>query len=100
MSFLAAAAFQWINPKAWLYAVGAVSAYTGGSGTQLYKQVVIIALLNIVVRFGSTTTWTAFGAGIRRFLRTSAKLRLFNLLMALLLAGSVVPILLEIKDSL
>src|ERR1700744_2491289 len=32
MSFLAAAAFQWINPKAWLYAVGAVSAYTSGSG--------------------------------------------------------------------
>jgi threonine/homoserine/homoserine lactone efflux protein len=100
MTFLAAAAFQWINPKAWLYAVGAISAYTSGSGTQLYRQVVIIAVLNIAVSLGSTTTWTAFGAGIRRFLRTQAKLRLFNLLMALLLLGSVVPILLEIRDSL
>ncbi len=100
MTFLAAAAFQWINPKAWLYAVGAISAYTSGSGTQLYRQVVIIALLNIAVSLGSTTTWTAFGAGIRRFLRTQGMLRLFNLLMALLLLGSVVPILLEIRDSL
>jgi threonine/homoserine/homoserine lactone efflux protein len=100
MRFLAAAAFQWINPKAWLYAVGAISAYTSGNGTQLYQQVVIIALLNIAVSLGSTTTWTAFGAAIRRFLRTPGTLRLFNLLMALLLAGSVVPILLEIRDSL
>lgn len=100
MSFLAAAAFQWINPKAWLYAVGAISAYTSGSGTQLYRQVVLIALLNIAVSFASTLTWTAFGAGIRRFLRTSHTLRLFNLLMALLLASSVVPILIEIRDSL
>jgi threonine/homoserine/homoserine lactone efflux protein len=100
MSFLAAAAFQWINPKAWLYAVGAISAYTSGNGTQLYQQVMIIALLNIAVSLGSTTTWTAFGAAIRRFLRTTGTLRLFNLLMALLLAGSVVPILLEIRDSL
>jgi threonine/homoserine/homoserine lactone efflux protein len=100
MSFLAAAAFQWINPKAWLYAVGAISAYTSGGGTQLYQQVVIIALLNIAVSLGSTTTWTAFGAGIRRFLRTPGTLRLFNLLMAILLVGSTVPILIEIRDSL
>jgi threonine/homoserine/homoserine lactone efflux protein len=100
MSFLGAAAFQWINPKAWLYAIGAISAYTSGSGAQLYRQVVIIALLNIAVSLASTTTWTAFGAGIRRFLRTPGRLRLFNLLMALLLMGSVVPILLEIKESL
>ena len=100
MGFWAAAAFQWINPKAWLYAVGAISAYTSGSGTQLYGQVIIIAVLNIAVSLASTTTWTTFGAGIRRFLRTPGKLRAFNLLMALLLVGSVVPILLEIRDSL
>ncbi|HEX4270103.1 MAG TPA: LysE family translocator [Rhizomicrobium sp.] len=100
MSFLAAAAFQWINPKAWLYAVGAISAYTNGSGPQLYRQVVVIALLNTAVSFASTATWTAFGAGIRRFLRTQAKLRLFNLAMALLLTGSVIPILIEIRNSL
>jgi threonine/homoserine/homoserine lactone efflux protein len=100
MRFWAAAAFQWINPKAWLYAVGAISAYTSGSGTGLYQQVLIIALLNIAVSLASTATWTAFGAGICRFLRTETKLRLFNLLMALLLVGSVVPILLEIRNSL
>ena len=48
----------------------------------------------------STWTWTAFGAGIRRWLRSAAALRLFNLAMALVLVASTVPILVEIKDAL
>jgi threonine/homoserine/homoserine lactone efflux protein len=100
MTFLQAAAFQWINPKAWLMAVGAISAYTAGRGMQLYVQVAIIALLTVIVTLLSTLTWTAFGAGIRRWLRAPLALHLFNMLMALLLVGSTVPILLEIWRGL
>jgi len=100
MTFLQAAAFQWINPKAWLMAVGAISAYTAGRGMQLYVQVAIIALLTVIVTLLSTLTWTAFGAGIRRWLRAPLALRLFNLFMALLLVGSTVPILFEILHDL
>jgi len=59
MTFLQAAAFQWINPKAWLMAVGAISAYTAGRGMQLYVQVAIIALLTVIVtlREAKSTTW-------------------------------------------
>jgi threonine/homoserine/homoserine lactone efflux protein len=99
LSFLQAAAFQWINPKAWLMAVGAVSAYTAGRGSQLYAQVAIIALITLAVSLLSTLTWTAFGAAIRIWLRSPAALRLFNMAMALALLISTVPILLEIKDS-
>src|SRR5882757_794584 len=77
MTFLQAAAFQWINPKAWLMAVGAISAYTAGRGMQLYVQVAIIALLTVIVTLLSTLTWTAFGAGIRRWLRAPLALHLF-----------------------
>jgi threonine/homoserine/homoserine lactone efflux protein len=100
LTFLQAAAFQWINPKAWLMAVGAISAYTAGYGRQLYLQVAIIALITLVVTLASTLTWTAFGAAIRRFLRTPTTLRLFNLAMALLLFASTVPILVEIWTGL
>ena len=100
MSFLQAAAFQWINPKAWLMAVGAISAYTAGPGGQLYLQVAIIALITLVVSIGSTLTWAAFGAGIRRWLRSPAALRCFNIAMALSLVASMVPILIEIADAL
>jgi threonine/homoserine/homoserine lactone efflux protein len=100
LTFLQAAAFQWINPKAWLMAVGAISAYTAGQGGHLYLQVGIIALLTLAVTLASTWTWAAFGAVIRRYLRSTRALRLFNLAMALLLLASVAPILIEIKNSL
>jgi len=100
LTFLQAAAFQWINPKAWLMAVGAISAYTAGYGGRLYLQVAIIALVTLAVTLASTLTWTAFGAAIRRFLRSATALRLFNLAMALLLLASIVPILMEIWHGL
>ena len=100
LNFLQGAAFQWINPKAWLAAVGAISAYTSGDGRQLYLQVAIIALITFAVTLASTLTWTAFGAAIRRFLRSSLALRLFNLAMALLLLTSTMPILMEIWHGL
>jgi threonine/homoserine/homoserine lactone efflux protein len=99
LSFLQAAAFQWINPKAWLMAVTAISAYTTGNG-RLYIEVAIIAAVSLVVSIFSTLTWAAFGAGIRRWLRSPAALRMFNIAMALSLVASMVPILIEIGEAL
>ena len=57
LTFLQAAAFQWVNPKAWLIAVGAISAYTAGVGAHLYLQVAIIAVMSVAVSFSSSLTW-------------------------------------------
>jgi len=100
MSFVQAAAFQWINPKAWMMAVGAMSAYTSGHGRQLYLQVAILAAITLVVTLLTTLTWTVFGAAIRKWLRAPSALHKFNLSMALLLVVSTVPILVEIWDGL
>lgn len=100
LTFLQAAAFQWINPKAWLIAVGAISAYTAGVGAHLYLQVAIIAALSVAVSFSSSLTWAACGAAIGRWLRSPLALRLFNVLMAILLLASVLPILGEIWAEL
>lgn len=99
MSFFGAALFQWINVKAWLFAIGAISAYTSGQGRQLYVQVVIIAGLSIAVTLLTTATWMVFGAGIRRWLRTPRTERAFNLAMALSLVATTVPILAEIEAA-
>ena len=100
LTFLQAAAFQWVNPKAWLIAVGAISAYTAGVGAHLYLQVAIIAAMSVAVSFSSSLTWAACGAAIGRWLRAPLALRLFNLLMAALLLASVVPIVGEIWTEL
>ena len=60
----------------------------------------IIAAVSLVVSIFSTLTWAAFGAGIRRWLRSHTALRLFNIAMALSLVASMAPILLEIAQAL
>ncbi len=90
-TFLQAAAFQWVNPKAWAGAAGASVTYI--SPDELYLRTAAIALMFLVVTFGSVTFWTAIGAGVARLLPGPKALRTFNLVMAALLVLSILPML-------
>lgn len=91
MGFVAAALFQWVNPKAWLMAVTAATTYTVPGG-DLPRQVLTLALIFAAVSLPSMGFWAAIGAGAGRMLHTPGRLRAFNIAMALLLVASVVPI--------
>lgn len=91
-SFFQAAAFQWINPKAFVAALSAIAVYVR-PGHTLTDFPVMIAVL-MVCTLGSVTTWTGFGVALRRFLRDPLHARLFNGAMALLLVASIVPMVL------
>lgn len=88
MSFLQAAAFQWVNPKAWAMALGALSAYAAGVGGAL-----VVGLVFALVNLPSVSIWAAMGQGLRQFLATPGRLRLFNWTMAALLIVSMLPVL-------
>ncbi|MDS9467787.1 LysE family translocator [Paracoccus sp. MBLB3053] len=87
MSFGAACAFQWVNPKAWMMALGALSAYSVGAG-----GVMGVALIFTLVNLPSVAVWVAMGQGLRGFLADRRRLRFFNLTMALLLVASMLPV--------
>ncbi|GLK65988.1 LysE family translocator [Paracoccus kondratievae] len=87
MSFLAACAFQWVNPKAWMMALGALSAYSAGAGGAL-----MVAMVFTLVNLPSVTLWAAMGQGLRGLLQDPGRLRLFNRGMALLLVVSMLPV--------
>ncbi len=91
MSFLGAAAFQWVNPKAWVMAVGAITTYVPAEG--YLHNVVVIGLLFALVNLPSVGVWVMFGSALRNLLRTPRWLMLFNVLMALLLVMSLYPLL-------
>ena len=93
MSFLGAVAFQWINPKAWVMALGAVGAYARHDHFLL--DVVVIALGYVVINTPSSVIWTGFGSGIRRWLRKPSHLKAFNWTMAALLVASMYPLVTE-----
>ncbi len=94
LSFIQGALFQWVNPKAWIVALGAVGAYITSSGAGFIAQAALLAGIVFLVTLPSVAFWTMVGVGAGMMLRTGAARRVFNLAMALLLAASLVPLLL------
>lgn len=91
LGFLGAAAFQWVNPKAWTMAVAAVSAYTPQQG--YLTGVVIISVLFAVINLPCVSLWAGCGSLIRQWLDDPARQRWFDRAMAVLLLASLYPML-------
>ncbi|MHC8306645.1 LysE family translocator [Pseudomonas sp. PB3P13] len=93
ISYLGAAAFQWVNPKAWIMAIGAISTYTPMQG--YFTNVIVIAAVFALINLPSVSVWAACGTLLRNVLKDRRWLRLFNWGMATLLVVSLYPLLLE-----
>ncbi|MFC3076439.1 LysE family translocator [Shinella pollutisoli] len=91
MNFLEAAAFQWVNPKAWVMAVSAMATYTDPRNHTL--SVLLVGVAFALVNFPSVSTWAGFGSALRQWLAEPARLKWFNITMALLLVASLWPML-------
>jgi threonine/homoserine/homoserine lactone efflux protein len=89
--FLAAALFQWVNPKAWVVAVTAFSAYVpaGTSSTWILAFGLLFALVNIPC----ISIWVLFGTILKHWLHEPRTARIFNVIMAVLLMVSLLPML-------
>jgi threonine/homoserine/homoserine lactone efflux protein len=93
MSFLGAVGFQWINPKAWVMALGAVTTYAEPG--RLTADVALIAAVYVLVNVPCGLAWTIGGVAIKRFLKRGSTLRVFNISMAVLLVASLYPLVTE-----
>jgi threonine/homoserine/homoserine lactone efflux protein len=91
MSFMAAAGFQWVNPKAWVMAVTAMAAYTNVA--HYWMTVLLVALVFAAVNVPCVSTWAGFGSSLREWLSVPVRLKWFNITMALLLVLSLWPML-------
>jgi threonine/homoserine/homoserine lactone efflux protein len=91
LTFFGAAAFQWVNPKAWVACVGAAGAFLGPRPT--WYMVVLLGATFAAVTIPCAGAWLAFGAAMRRFLDTPLRQRVFNVTMATLLLASLVTVL-------
>ncbi|MCE7536321.1 LysE family translocator [Aliivibrio fischeri] len=87
MSFLAAASFQWVNPKGWSMALSVMSIYATSSDM---FSVLLIAFVFICINVPTVSFWTVAGKELQKRLKTPKHLKLFNYSMAGLLVGSMV----------
>lgn len=91
LTFLEAAAFQWVNPKGWVMAVTAMATYTAPSN--YWPTMLIVAATFGAVNVPSVSAWAGLGVVLRRWLSDSGRLRVFNIVMAGLLVLSLWPLL-------
>ena len=83
MSFVAAAAFQFANPKAWIMGVTAASAFLPGLGGD-WAALGILCLVVCGVNGPCITSWAVLGAAIRSRLDDPRWQRRFSGLMVVL----------------
>lgn len=89
IGFWGAALFQWVNPKGWIIALGAISAYTS-PGTPLMEWALLAGAF-AVLSIPCVGLWAWMGERLQVLLSQPQRVRRFNLAMALLLVASVVP---------
>lgn len=93
-TFLQAAGFQWVNPKAWIIGVTAMSVFVTSSEDSIF-QVLVISFIYLLSGSISSNTWAIGGVFLKRFLKDEKSIKIFNILMASLLILSVVPFIFE-----
>ncbi len=93
MTFMGAAMFQWINAKGWVMVISTITAYAAIAAFpwNIAIQVAISLILGCV----SCTAWAMFGSALRPLLSSRRAVRIFNIVMAVLLLASLIPVFME-----
>ena len=89
LSFWEAAGFQFVNPKAVVMAITAMTGYA--SGDHVVASVIFVAGFFALINFPSVSIWAVFGASIRDWLSNPVRLRWFNIGMGVALLFSLWP---------
>ena len=89
LTFIEAAGFQWINPKAWAMAVS-FAAMVVGSGPERFLGIAVVGLGALVIGAFSSPTWMAFGDRLEKLLKRTGGERFLGIAMAVLVVASVV----------
>ncbi len=90
LTFWQAAAFQWVNPKAWTMVMAMMSVYAGRNSSYT-TDVILMSVMFVGVAVITATAWAVVGVGAGRLL-SPARLVWFNRIMAALMAASLVMV--------
>ena len=86
--------FQWVNPKAWIMAIGVIATFTQVNQS-IWLQLVPISIIYFIAMIPSVLFWLLGGAGLSKYLANPKHLRVFNWSMGVLLAFSIITIFFE-----
>lgn len=91
VGFWKALGFQFVNPKAWIVSASFVATYVP-PGQALYLEI-LLALVLVVTTFPGAFIWATMGHILSTWLKDPRKRQVFNIVAAVLLVLSMVPVL-------
>jgi threonine/homoserine/homoserine lactone efflux protein len=91
LGLVQAGAFQLINPKAWIFALGAITTFRPAGLPALGGSLVVAATMMAVV-VPTATAWAAAGGSINRFLTSDRRRRVVTLGLAALVVATVASV--------
>lgn len=91
LNFLKGVLFQWVNPKAWVVCVSAVSTFTT-PGNSYIGQILLLTSAFLIVGPLCVGIWIFLGAFLKQHLINPSYMKNFNMFMALLLILSIIPV--------
>lgn len=94
LTFVQAAAFQWVNPKAWVMAVGISATYLIAG--QFWASLVVFSGIFLIAGLCSSSSWMLGGAGLRALIGNRTWVRVINIGLAVVLVASLWPIVMEL----
>ena len=93
MTFWGAAMFQWINAKGWVMVISTITAYAAIAAFPW--NIAIQVAISLILGALSCSAWALFGSALRPLLSSRMAVRTFNIVMAILLLASLIPVFME-----
>lgn len=90
LSFIQAAMFQWLNPKAWTMALTSLSIYATSNDL---NTILFVTIIFAIINLPAISLWVLLGQKMQYFLTSHKRLKAFNVTMAILLVMSLYPVL-------
>jgi len=88
LTFIQAALFQWVNPKAWTMALTSISIYAPSNS---YISVLLVAIIFGLINLPCISSWIVLGQKMKLILTDQKRFKIFNITMASLLILSLYP---------
>lgn len=92
LTFFQAAAFQWVNPKAWVIAIGAIATFT--THGNISTQIIFIIFAYFLASLSCMGIWLVIGASLQTLIERPRQFQLLNIAMAFVLMVSIIPMVL------
>ena len=87
ITFLHAAAFQFVNPKAWVMSLSAVALFLP-AGMSMPAASAYLIVMMVIINIPCISTWALFGTALRGLLQRRPARLVFNISMAVALAAT------------